>query len=147
MERSMLQSVVATAPVRIGEETGLRPGRPRHGTGTRQTRRSRAVFAAALLGLLAAPQLVSAQSAGEWRDASHLYSSSCTYCHDTGVGPNLRGVGWPKEYVAVRVRMGYQAMPAFKPSEISEAEIAALAAWLADQPLPPGPEKAGATRP
>ena len=143
----MLQSVVATALARIGEESGPRPGRLQHETSTRQPRRRCAALAAALLGLVALPHTAAAQSAGEWRDAAHLYSSSCTYCHDTGVAPNLRGAGWPKEYVAVRVRMGYQAMPAFKPSEVSEAEIAALAAWLAAQPLPPGVEKTGAANP
>ena len=143
----MLQSVVASAPTRASEETGPWPGRPQHEPDTRPLRRWCAMMAAALLCTLASPHQVFAQSAGEWRDASHLYASSCTYCHDTGVAPNLRGVGWPKEYVSVRVRMGYQAMPAFKPSEISESEIAALATWLADQPLPPGAGKTGATKP
>ena len=84
-------------------------------------------------GLLVVAAAVQAQSAGEWRNAEHLYNSSCTFCHDTGVGPVLKGVGWPEEYIEIRVRNGYRAMPAFKPSEISRSDIEDLARWLAEQ--------------
>lgn len=92
-----------------------------------------AILPAAVAGLLLLTAGAQAQSAGEWRDAEHLYNSSCTFCHDTGVGPTLKGVGWPEEYVEIRVRQGYRAMPAFKPSEISASDIEALAKWLAEQ--------------
>ena len=143
----MLQSVLAIAQARPRHSEGARPRRTQHEQREQPRHRRHLALAGAVLGLLACPTRACAQSAGEWRDAQHLYASSCTFCHDTGVGPNLRGVGWPKEYVAVRVRMGYQAMPAFKPSEISAADIEALAAWLAEQPLPPGVARAGAEQP
>jgi mono/diheme cytochrome c family protein len=105
------------------------PRRP----GGRVLRSGVPVLIAACAALLA-PAAARAQAAGEWRDPEHLYDSSCTFCHDTGVGPTLKGAGWPKEYVALRLRLGFKAMPAFKPSEISDREIEALAAWLAAQP-------------
>jgi len=77
---------------------------------------------------------VYAQATNEWRDAEHLYSSTCKYCHELGVGPVLkgRGAGLPVEYIKFRVRRGYNAMPAFKPSEISDKDIEMLGKWLSE---------------
>lgn len=77
-------------------------------------------------------------SYGEWRDAAHIYASTCKYCHDVGVGPVLMGRQLPASYIELRVRSGFNAMPSFKPSEIGVADLKGLADWIAQSP---GPEE------
>lgn len=93
-------------------------------------------------GLLALGAMAdaSAQAAGEWRGPEHMYRSICRYCHDTGVSPVLQGRQLPVEYIVDRVRKGFGAMPAFKPSELSDADLDALAQWLAGNPTPAPPK-------
>jgi mono/diheme cytochrome c family protein len=81
------------------------------------------------------------QAAGEWRDPKHMYASSCQYCHDTGVSPVLRGRMLPVEYIIERVRKGFGPMPAFKPSELSDADLDALASWISTAAAPPSTTK------
>ncbi len=78
-----------------------------------------------------------AQATGEWRTPEHAYGSACVYCHETGVAPVLKGRQLPVEYVRDRVRRGYNAMPAFKPSELGERDLEALAAWINASAAPP----------
>jgi mono/diheme cytochrome c family protein len=94
---------------------------------------------AAALALLAFAAPALAQSAGQWRAPDHIWASSCTYCHDSGVGPHLRGAHPDPKLVVIVARSGLPGMPAFHPSEISDAELAALAAWLQVQPAPAAP--------
>lgn len=58
------------------------------------------------------------------------YSRTCGYCHGTNVGPILLGKGYPPEAITYMVRNGKGAMPAFRPTEISEAELQALSKWV-----------------
>ena len=75
-----------------------------------------------------------AQARGEWRGPQHIYSAACVYCHSTGVGPVLMGRNLERDYVFSRVRQGFGPMPAFKPSELSDADLEALWQWLWDSP-------------
>lgn len=59
-----------------------------------------------------------------------IYASNCGYCHGHNVGPIIRGRGLPASMVEYMVRNGRGAMPAFKPTEITPAELAALASWI-----------------
>ena len=70
------------------------------------------------------------QSANEWKDAEHLYERTCAYCHELGVGPYLKGRKLPSAYFKLRLRAGFRAMPAFKPSEISDSDADMLGKWL-----------------
>lgn len=58
------------------------------------------------------------------------YSRTCAYCHGANVGPVLLGRGLDPAAIAAMVRNGMGAMPAFRPTEISDAELADLAAWV-----------------
>lgn len=60
-----------------------------------------------------------------------VYAKTCGYCHGHNVGPVIRGRGLPAEAIEMIVRHGQGAMPAFKPTEISLAELSALAKWIA----------------
>jgi len=60
-----------------------------------------------------------------------VYAKTCGYCHGRNVGPVIRGRAIDAEAVAYIVRNGQNGMPAFRPTEISPAELAALARWVA----------------
>lgn len=83
-----------------------------------------------LLTFFIAHSAYSQQSANEWESPEQMYNSACVYCHETGVAPVLKGRKLPSEYFRIRARMGYLAMPAFKPSELSDADLKLLGEWL-----------------
>lgn len=64
------------------------------------------------------------------RPPEAIYAKTCGYCHGARVGPILRGRKLPVELITAYVRSGPRAMPAFRPTEISNAELAALAKWI-----------------
>ncbi len=80
-----------------------------------------------------------AQAAGQWRDAEQMYSHTCAYCHGAGVAVELRGSGLPREYITSVIRNGRDAMPAFRPSDFNDADIAALVEMITTSPTPAPP--------
>lgn len=109
---------------------------------------SRALFGA-VLAVVAAPQCARAQAPGAdaaqplgqplaQRSPANVYASTCGYCHGHNVGPVILGRKLPAEMVKMMVRSGPHGMPAFRPSEISEAELAALALWVQKSPAQSG---------
>lgn len=64
------------------------------------------------------------------RSPELIYKSTCGYCHGALVAPPILGQNYPKDFIADRVRNGYNAMLAFRPSEISDAELSALADYI-----------------
>lgn len=70
------------------------------------------------------------------RDPERIYAITCRYCHDNGIGKVLKGARLPPERIQLAVRQGYVAMPAFAPSFISDAELAALVTLLSQAPVP-----------
>jgi len=87
-----------------------------------------------MITLLVANGPVWAQAAGEWRDGEHAYQKICHYCHDTGVGPVLKGRKLDVDYIRYVVRHGQRAMPAFRPSELDAKDLARLARTIHDSP-------------
>lgn len=71
------------------------------------------------------------------RSAEKVYASTCGYCHGRNVGPVILGRGLPAPAIEAMVRNGLNAMPAFRPTEISDAELAAVAAWISNSPANP----------
>lgn len=112
---------------------------PHPGTGTSRARLAAAVVGGAML----LPGLGWAQAAGQWRDAKQMYAHTCAYCHGAGVAVELRGRGLPPEYIASVIRNGLRAMPAFRPSDFNDADIAALAEMIATSPAPAAPKAQG----
>ena len=100
-------------------------------------------FAAAGLlaaGLMAAPpDTANAQASYEInpREPEYIYDRVCGYCHGHDIGPVLRGRELPPETIAYFVRHGAGAMPAFKPTEITDTELAALAQWISTSKADP----------
>ena len=106
----------------------------------------------ATVALLLALPLVVAQAAdvGKSADAARgkaVYQRRCAECHDGGVGhPGSQMLGWTRgedkalletrkdlqpEYVAYVVRHGLAAMPPIRPTEVDDAALADLLAYLA----------------
>jgi mono/diheme cytochrome c family protein len=75
------------------------------------------------------------------RPPEAVYAQVCGYCHGRNVGPVIRGRGLPASLVKIMVRTGPNAMPAFRPTEISDTELDALANWI--QHSEADPEEAG----
>ncbi len=64
------------------------------------------------------------------RPPETLYAKTCGYCHGQHVAPIIRGRSLPVELIEQYVRTGPRGMVAFRPTEISDAELKALAKWL-----------------
>jgi mono/diheme cytochrome c family protein len=97
--------------------------------------------ASIVTALLLLPALASrpapAQSAGEWRGPAHVWGALCGYCHGSGVALQLRGAKLSAEVIAGITRRGLKQMPAFAPTQINDAELAALAEWISRSDPPP----------
>jgi mono/diheme cytochrome c family protein len=64
---------------------------------------------------------------------AEIWAGACAYCHDAGVAPPIFGLKLPRAALATVVRNGSNGMPAFHPSEISDAQLQQLADWIARQ--------------
>ncbi len=89
-----------------------------------------ALAAAALVAGNAAPATAQATYEIEPREPEYLYERTCGYCHGHNIAPIIRGRQLPAAVTAAIVRSGMGAMPAFKPTEITDQELQALTAWL-----------------
>ncbi len=78
---------------------------------------------------VAAGAIASVAAAAD-RAPQAVYAQTCGYCHGANVGPVIRGRGIDAAAVGYIVRHGQNAMPAFRPTEISPAELTALAGWI-----------------
>ena len=87
-----------------------------------------AALAAADISTAEAPQ--AASTASGWRSGKEVYDDVCGHCHETGVGPMIRGRQLPAAVVTVFARNGSRAMPAFRASEIDDAALAQLADFV-----------------
>jgi mono/diheme cytochrome c family protein len=68
------------------------------------------------------------------RDPKFIYDRTCGYCHGHNVGPIILGRGLPPQAIEYFVRQGNGAMPAFRPTEVSNSELASLARWISEAP-------------
>ena len=103
----------------------------------------RLILIAAALGALAigGSAALAGQKLGEVqqrRAPDYLYARTCGYCHGKNVGPIILGRQLAPEVVTAMVRMGRNGMPAFRPTEISDAELADLAKWVEASPANTG---------
>jgi mono/diheme cytochrome c family protein len=88
-----------------------------------------------LFSILAVPAAgASAVAAGLAADAARepaaIYAAVCGYCHGANVGPIILGRHIPAAAIEAIVRTGPNAMPAFRPTEITDSELQHLAHWI-----------------
>lgn len=88
------------------------------------------VGALMVLGVVLGPPASAETPAPPPRAPEAVYAKTCGYCHGQHVAPVIRGRAIPAEMTQAIVRRGQRAMPAFRPTEISNAELKALALWL-----------------
>lgn len=82
---------------------------------------------------LSAGVLAASQELGKpmpQRSPQETYRQTCGYCHGANVGPIILGRGLPADATKQFVRNGMNTMPAFRPTEITPAELNALADWI-----------------
>jgi mono/diheme cytochrome c family protein len=65
------------------------------------------------------------------RPPEAVYAKTCGYCHGRNVGPVILGRALSPAVTSTMVRHGRNGMPAFRPTEVTNAELAALADWIA----------------
>jgi len=74
--------------------------------------------------------LQTGQAAEKERSGELVYQTICQYCHETGVGPEIKLRQLPAVYTTHVVRHGFRAMPAFRPTEISDQELERVAVFI-----------------
>jgi mono/diheme cytochrome c family protein len=89
-----------------------------------------AAGAALLLGGVAIAAQKLGQPLGD-RAPEVVYAKTCGYCHGRNIGPLILGRGLDPATVRIMVRHGRNGMPAFRQTEVTETELAALTAWIA----------------
>ena len=80
-------------------------------------------------GAWAAPQQAPEQGFA-WKDGAEDYNKGCALCHETSVGPTIRGRSLDPTYIQLIVRHGSRAMPAFRASEIDDQSLEQLAEYV-----------------
>ena len=65
-----------------------------------------------------------------WKDGPEVYAKICAFCHETHIGPVIRGRSLDPLYITYIVRHGDRAMPAFRPAEIDDESLNKLAEYL-----------------
>ena len=88
-----------------------------------------------LVGIATAANAVEAVSedAGErgrtWKDGAAVYNGTCVYCQEQ----KLREAGMSPAKIRFTVRHGHLAMPAFRSTEIDDAELEQLVEYLSQK--------------
>jgi mono/diheme cytochrome c family protein len=90
-----------------------------------------------IVGLSLASTAFAAQKLGEYqteRSPEVVYGKVCGYCHGKNVGPIILGRKLDPDMIKAVARQGRNGMPAFRPTEVTKAELDALAAWISKSP-------------
>lgn len=64
-----------------------------------------------------------------------FYQKVCAKCHEAGIGPVITGRGLPEITYINIARNGNRSMPAFRVTDIDDATLQQLAAYLASTPV------------
>jgi mono/diheme cytochrome c family protein len=88
------------------------------------------IVMASVTGAMGASQKEAPQAGFSWKDGAEVYVKICALCHETSVGPMLRGRGLDPTYIQLIVRHGNRAMPAFRASEIDDQSLEQLAEYV-----------------
>ncbi len=83
-------------------------------------------------GVMGAGQKDVSQAGFNWKDGAEVYTKICALCHETSVGPTIRGRSLDPIYIQLMVRHGSRAMPAFRASEIDDQSLEKLAEYVSN---------------
>ena len=96
-------------------------------------------LAALLSGLTFAASAADSQKIGP---GQQFYEKTCAKCHEAGVGPVIKGRGFPPATYMIIARNGMNAMPAFRVTDIDDATLEDLANYLSKTEAPKAAEPA-----
>lgn len=88
------------------------------------------IVTASHTGAMGADQKEVAQAGFAWKDGAEVYTKICALCHETTIGPVLRGRDLDPLYIRLMVRNGSRAMPAFRASEIDDQSLEKLSEYV-----------------
>jgi mono/diheme cytochrome c family protein len=88
------------------------------------------ILTASFGGVMGADQNNVSQAGFAWKDGAEIYKKICALCHETAIGPVLRGRDLDPLYITLIVRNGSRAMPAFRASEIDDESLKTLAEYV-----------------
>ena len=98
-------------------------------------RKKSAVLAGVLLGLACqTPGALAQQPGPQIGKGQQFYQKVCAKCHEAGIGPVITGRGLPEIAITTIARNGNNAMPAFRLSDIDDATLQDLAAYVSKSP-------------
>lgn len=84
----------------------------------------------------ASPAAQARERAAPSRPPAEIWRSTCSYCHEgKAFAPALRGRALPPAAIVAIARQGANGMPPFHASEISDADLEALARWISASPV------------
>ena len=98
-------------------------------------RASQLALTALLSGLAFAASAAPPADAQRVGPGQRYYEKTCAKCHEAGVGPVIKGRGFPAATYVVIARNGLNAMPAFRVTDIDDATLQDLAEYLAGTPV------------
>jgi mono/diheme cytochrome c family protein len=68
-----------------------------------------------------------------WKDGAEVYTKLCALCHESKIGPTIKGRGLDPQLISYTVRHGNRAMPAFREAEIDDESLAKVAEYVSKQ--------------
>ncbi len=93
---------------------------------------TRMAIGAILAGMACAAVAQDTRSVGK---GQRYYEKVCAKCHEAGIGPAIKGRGFPEMTYMVIVRNGFNAMPAFRVTDIDDDTLKDLASYLSKTPV------------
>ena len=70
-----------------------------------------------------------------YKDGEHVFAAVCSHCHELGNGPKIKGRSLPAEYIKLRVRNGFRAMPAFRSANIDDKSLQRVIEYINNSPV------------
>lgn len=71
---------------------------------------------------------------GTWKGGANVYEQVCGRCHETGIGPVIKGRQLPPPYIVAVARNGLRAMPAWPASFIDDHSLQQVADYISTSP-------------
>lgn len=95
-------------------------------------------LAACLSGLALTAAAAQPQDVGP---GQRYYEKICAKCHEAGIGPVLKGRALSPETVVAFARLGVNAMPAFRVTDIDDATLSDLGVYISKTQPPAAAKK------
>lgn len=89
-----------------------------------------------LLSLFLVAMPAKADGDGKYHGGENVYTKLCGHCHESGIGPVIKGRQLPPAYIKAIVRHGFRAMPAWPASYVDDQSLQAVAEFIQSSPSP-----------